>query len=232
MAKPQLEDGYTRIANEVLEHLMRLHLSPNQWRVLLCIVRKTCGFHKKVDYIANSQIVEATGLCKAVVSRAVKGMESRHIITRRGKLLGIEEDWELWQKLAEPLTNKKLAIPSTKVSSCAVTQKIKDNVQKKKQKKEDITKSFNIFWGAYPRKVAKADAEKLFAQINSDEQLLKTMLATIEKASKSERWLKENGKYIPYPTTWLNGRRWEDEVVSTGLGLGKKLGDDKWPKHL
>ena len=56
MANPQLEDGYTEIANEILEALMRLHLSPNQWQVILCIIRKTYGFKKKVDYIANSQI--------------------------------------------------------------------------------------------------------------------------------------------------------------------------------
>ena len=67
MAKPQPENGHTRIANEILEHLMRTHLSSNQWQVLLCIIRKTYGFQKKVDYIANKQIGEATGLGKQVV---------------------------------------------------------------------------------------------------------------------------------------------------------------------
>lgn len=154
MARPQLEDGHTRIANEILEHLMKIHLSPNQWQVLLCIIRKTYGFHKKVDYIANFQIGEATGLCKAVVSRILHNLEDMQLITRKRKYIGFQKDWEKWQelavsstlgiKLAEQSTPKvsntanqskqfsqpKLAEQSTKVSSPAVTQKIKDTIQK------------------------------------------------------------------------------------------------------
>ena len=147
MAKPELEDGYTQIAHEILEKLARMPLSPNQWRVLLVIIRKTYGFHKKVDYIANFQIVEATGLCKAVVSRCLKQLNDAQLITRRGKYIGFQKDWERWRKLAEQSTlgsklaeqstseklaipSTELAIPSTKVSSCAVTQKIKDTIQK------------------------------------------------------------------------------------------------------
>jgi phage replication O-like protein O len=100
VAKPQLEDGHTKIANEILEHLVKMHLTPNQWQVLLCILRKTYGFHKKVDRIANSQIVEATGLCKAVVSRALKSLEDMKVIIRNGKFIGLQKDWELWEKLA------------------------------------------------------------------------------------------------------------------------------------
>ena len=153
MAKPELEDGYTQIPNEILEKLARMPLSPSQWRVLLYIIRKTYGWHKKVDYIANFQIVEATGLCKAVVSRCLKGLNDMQLITRKGKLIGFQEDWEQWGKLAEqstkvsnsvnknPLTrhnklaipSSELAIPSTKVSSCAVTQNIKDTITKDKE---------------------------------------------------------------------------------------------------
>lgn len=150
MAKPELEDGYTQIPNEILEKLARMPLSPSQWRVLLCIIRKPYGWHKKVDYIANFQIVEATGLCKAVVSRCLRGLNDMQIITRKGKLIGFQKDWEQWGKLAESSTSKKLAIPSTelaessteltksatKVSSCAVTQKKKETITKETTQKK------------------------------------------------------------------------------------------------
>ncbi len=150
MAQPQLEDGHTRIANEILEHLIKLHLSPNQWQVLLCIIRKTYGFQKKVDYIANSQIIKDTGLCKAVVSRALKQLAMKVIITRNGKSIGLQKDWEQWQKLAKQLTIEKLAIPSTelaipstelaeqstKVSRTATQQKKKETIQKKLYKRK------------------------------------------------------------------------------------------------
>ena len=158
MAHPQLENGHTRIANEVLEHLIKTHLSPNQWQVLLCIIRKTYGFNKKVDYIANFQIVEATGLGKEVVSRCLKGLTDMNLLNRNKKHIGIQKDWELWKlaipstigtKLAEQSTNEKLAISSTelaisstelaisstKVSSPHVTQKTKETIQKKLYKR-------------------------------------------------------------------------------------------------
>ena len=84
--------GYTEIPHAILEPLMKLHLSPNQWQVVICIIRKTFGFHKKVDYIANNQIVKATCLGKTVVARALHKLNDRKIITRRGKLIGIQTD--------------------------------------------------------------------------------------------------------------------------------------------
>lgn len=100
MANPQPEDKYTQIANEILERLIKFHLSPNQWQVVLCIIRKTFGFHKNVDYIANFQIVEATGLCKAVVSRALEALTKMKMIQRTGKNIGLQTDWGQWEKLA------------------------------------------------------------------------------------------------------------------------------------
>lgn len=127
MAESHSEDTYTRLANDVLEHLARLHLSANQWQVLLCIIRKTCGFHKKVDQIANSQIVAATGLCKAVVSRALKDLHGKGIITRNSKHLGLQADLTKWkitqhpELLAESSTPERDKEP---VSSIANAEKL------------------------------------------------------------------------------------------------------------
>lgn len=70
---------------------------------------------------------------------------------------------------------------------------------------------FDIFWTAYPKKKSKGQAEKAWLKMNPDEQLLASMIATIERAKKSEDWTKENGKYIPHPATWLTAKGWEDE---------------------
>lgn len=75
------------------------------------------------------------------------------------------------------------------------------------------TAHFEQFWQAYPKKKSKGQAEKAFNKIKPDEQLLATMIATIEQARKSEQWMKEDGQFIPYPATWLNAKGWEDEDV-------------------
>ncbi len=78
--------------------------------------------------------------------------------------------------------------------------------------------AFGLFWGIYPKKKSRGQAEKAFKKINPDEQLLATMIAKIEQAKKSEQWLKNGGQYIPYPATWLNAKGWEDEIEIKALG--------------
>ena len=41
------------------------------------------------------------------------------------------------------------------------------------------------------------------------------MMSSLEQFRGSKDWLKENGQYIPYPSTWLKQKRWEDENIST-----------------
>ncbi|CAB5225571.1 hypothetical protein UFOVP745_36 [uncultured Caudovirales phage] len=70
------------------------------------------------------------------------------------------------------------------------------------------TEGFGNFWSAYPKKMAKADAEKAWAKIRPD---LQTVLTALSWQSSLEDWKKENGKYIPFPASYLNSKRYEDE---------------------
>jgi hypothetical protein len=81
-------------------------------------------------------------------------------------------------------------------------------------KKEDIY-PFEEFWKAYPKKKAKEDARKAWNKLKPNEALGKEIIQAVTESAKSKDWLKENGKYIPYPATYLNGKRWEDERNET-----------------
>lgn len=76
--------------------------------------------------------------------------------------------------------------------------------------KEDIY-PFEAFWKAYPKKKAKEAAKKAWAKLKPDERLGKAIIQAVTESAKTKDWKKENGKYIPYPATYLNGKRWEDE---------------------
>ncbi|WP_084288457.1 replication protein [Desulfovermiculus halophilus] len=56
MASPQCENGYTRLANELLEALARTRLAGQEYQAVLAIVRKTYGFGKKSDKISYGQL--------------------------------------------------------------------------------------------------------------------------------------------------------------------------------
>lgn len=72
--------------------------------------------------------------------------------------------------------------------------------------------AFDQFWKAYPKKTGKGDAEKAFKKAKVNPDLLDKILKAIEAQKKGKGWLEDEGKYIPNPATWLNGKRWEDEV--------------------
>ncbi len=75
---------------------------------------------------------------------------------------------------------------------------------------------FDLFWSQYPRKEAKERARKAWAQIEPDDATRERILAALEVQKRSEGWKRDGGRYIPHPASWLNARRWEDEVEAAG----------------
>jgi hypothetical protein len=77
---------------------------------------------------------------------------------------------------------------------------------------------FNQFWQQYPRHEKKKNALEAFKRINLKNGTFEKITEALAKQKMSEQWTKDGGKFIPHPTTWLNGRRWEDEIKeSDGL---------------
>lgn len=79
-----------------------------------------------------------------------------------------------------------------------------------------ITPHFANFWEHYPKKLAKADALKAFTKIikkqNDIDRFMKIVIASVEWWKTNGSWTKDNGKFIPYPATWLNRGSWEDSL--------------------
>lgn len=82
------------------------------------------------------------------------------------------------------------------------------------EKKSAMERRFERFWKAYPKKVGKGGAERSFAKYKPDDQLTETMIRAIEAQKMSRQW-KEG--YIPNPQTWLNQKRWLDEMDEEAL---------------
>ncbi|MBN2315941.1 MAG: winged helix-turn-helix transcriptional regulator [Sedimentisphaerales bacterium] len=78
--------------------------------------------------------------------------------------------------------------------------------------------NFDRFWAVYPNRVAKKDAEKAWAKLKPSPELGETILAAVERQKLTEQWTKNNGQYIPKPSTYLNGERWKDELPEPQRG--------------
>jgi hypothetical protein len=76
----------------------------------------------------------------------------------------------------------------------------------------ECAESFEAFWKLYPRKTAKDNARKAFAKVNPSAELLNQIMDSLAKHCVSQGWLKDDGQFIPHAATWLNQKRWNDEV--------------------
>jgi len=103
-------------------------------------------------------------------------------------------------------------------SEFSTQSKVKERKGKKskgdERKKEEriYSEDFLVFFKAYPRGEGKSKAFDSWEKIKPSKDLQGEMLKAIEIQKTTDGWKKESGQFIPHPTTWLNGRRWEDEI--------------------
>lgn len=233
---PQLENGYTRLANELLDALIRARLSARQWAVVMAIIRKTYGFNKKADEIGLSQLTAMTGIDKAHLSRTVRELEAARIINREagthGHRLSINKRSSQWQLLNQQLPKEQQLLKkqrgSCRKSNLGVAESATKGLPKEQPQNTYLKTTqkttpkdtcaallherFDRWYSTYPKKRNRAQAEKAFAKLNPDDSLLQTMIDAVEVAKRSrDDWRKDGGQFIPHAATWLNARGWEDE---------------------
>lgn len=235
-ASPQLENGYTRLANELLDALVGAGLTSRQWAVVMAVVRKTYGFNKKSDEIGLSQLALMTGIDKAHLSRTVRELESARVLHREvgthGHKLSINKHHKQWGLLKEQPLPKKQQLPN---EQSGVAERATEGVAERANEglpneqpqytslkttqkttpKDTIPHSlrerFDTFWAAYPRKTEKQDAMKAFVKLNPDDDLFEQILRGLEISKKSEQW--QNKRFVKHAATWLNKACWTDEVT-------------------
>src|SRR3990167_696587 len=85
--------------------------------------------------------------------------------------------------------------------------------KKSSDQNEQVTQQrFDEFWLIYPRKTAKQTAQRSWDRIAPDAELHTKIMEALSKHCKSDQWLKDEGRFIPHPATWLNQERWNDEL--------------------
>ena len=79
---------------------------------------------------------------------------------------------------------------------------------KKNKNPLSVSDGFAQFWSLYPKKTAKAAAQKAWDKHHPP---LSKVIETLSWQVECDDWQKEGGKYIPYPASWLNAGQWDDE---------------------
>jgi phage replication O-like protein O len=142
MADVQVENGFIRIATDLLEALAKQPLPPNTMSVFLTIIRKTYGFNKTKDDISLSQFCIATGMKRPEVCRSLNRLAKMTMIGRTANAgvttYWIIKDFDRWTLLAkqpqgvakQPMSVGRTANASLAKQPHTIDNSTKDNITK------------------------------------------------------------------------------------------------------
>lgn len=138
MANPQKENGYLRIANELLEAFAKIKIGGKKRQITDFIIRKTYGFNKKTDKISLTQFSKGTGMVIRDVCRCINQLTTMKIILKiqdsKGNIYGINKDYDQWVDLSvvKNVSCKKCESGTDKNDNQVLTKMThtKDNIQK------------------------------------------------------------------------------------------------------
>ncbi|AXD13515.1 replication protein [Salmonella enterica subsp. enterica serovar Ohio] len=237
-----LDDGYARLSNMLLEAYSGADLTKRHFKVLLAILRKTYGWNKPMDRITDSQLSEITKLPVKRCNEAKLELVRMNIIKQQGGMFGPNKNISEWRiPQNEGMSLKTGDKTSLNLRECYPSKQgdTKDTIQKKEiqdkntmsesvrtecekssDRHEDTDKAFEeIFWCAGMRKAGKKNAASAFRT-----QFREWRKTTRGTASEFATMLAEdiacrNGKQFGFdrllPSSYLNGQRWNDEKPET-----------------
>ncbi|AHN81267.1 replication protein [Salmonella enterica subsp. enterica serovar Lubbock] len=237
-----LDDGYARLSNMLLEAYSGADLTKRHFKVLLAILRKTYGWNKPMDRITDSQLSEITKLPVKRCNEAKLELVRMNIIKQQGGMFGPNKNISEWRiPQNEGISLKTGDKTSLNLRECYPSKQgdTKDTIQKKEiqdkntmsesvrtecekssDRHEDTDKAFEeIFWCAGMRKAGKKNAASAFRT-----QFREWRKTTRGTASEFATMLAEdiacrNGKQFGFdrllPSSYLNGQRWNDEKPET-----------------
>ena len=81
---PQLEEGYTQLANRLFEEVMAAPLTLREMRVVLAVIRLTYGWNRKQARVTGGLLAKLTGMPTTKVSQTLAGLVAKNVITRHG----------------------------------------------------------------------------------------------------------------------------------------------------
>ena len=101
MADVQKEKGHTEVANELLEAIIRYPFTGSELRIILFVIRKTYGFHKKEDRLPISQFINNCELAHSTVTDCLRELVRCSVLVKNkvdghSTEYGIQKDYERW----------------------------------------------------------------------------------------------------------------------------------------
>lgn len=239
----QLENGYTRIANKILEDIAKAKLTATQYELLYIIWRYTYGFSRKEHNLSISFLSNAIDRDRRQIQRALRDLENRNIIRQitghNKRLIAFNKNSMDWVTgIGNSTYGNSTMCQNYQGDSGKITISRDGRTTNQEIKKENIKEMASDFsspspadtrkpyddyfvkvWEAYhnkkgKNKVTSKQKLKLYNEV-PEEQMLKA----IEKYKKETK--DTESRYIMHGSTWFNGG-YEDYIDQVEAPLGPK----------
>lgn len=113
VVKADLDDGYLRLSNTLVDALCRTKLSDRESRVVFAVIRRTYGYGKATDWVCLEQLADMTGITTSNICHAIKSLTARDIIIKDGRKVGVNPIVSAWQDKKSHSINGKKSIVKT-----------------------------------------------------------------------------------------------------------------------
>ena len=236
---PQLEDGYTRIANELYEAIVASPLSARELKVVLAVIRKTYGYGKKSDPISLSQLSEITGLDRSHCGKAVRSLVAKNVLIKEicavADRLELQKNYAGWRfgvaktatcgqnghkTVAKTATTKDKKESRQKLTLLSVDRRGAARFKRDRKVLAWLAAQFDVFWNTFAHKNGKAGALKSWNTLAADLQKkpvreIKARIAHVLQAAQLEAdrrpALRIDGRTPMMAQGWLSQERYDDE---------------------
>lgn len=219
MADVQLENGYTRIANELLEAVLKTPFIATHLKIILACWRYTYGFGRKEAELSLSFLANATGMSKRYISEGLNELISSNVLKvvkestfNSSRVIAFNKNYEEWRYRDSRTVLQQVNNTSTVEAEQDTTVEPQFNTtvelqfhQERKHKENinigDYEKMFEELWKLYPKKkgkgaVSKTQKTKLF-KIGYDK-----LAKAIEKYKKEREG--QDPQFTMYGSTFFN----------------------------
>lgn len=226
MASPQRENGFTAIANELLEVILKADFTSRELKILFTVIRFTYGYQVKEAELAVRFISKATGIVFNHVSEVVNKLQAKNVLIlsesvshNQRRVIKLNKDYESWVLVSSRIRNSSSksngTVPEKGTAPVPKTGTNKDNSKENlKIWFEDLWRTFDIELG---KKGSKQDAFNRFIKLNPHQKTFDLIKEALVNQIFYKRSLHNEGKFFesfPHVFRWLRDKRWEDEILA------------------
>ena len=116
VVKADLDDGYLRLSNTLVDALCRTKLSDRESRVVFAVIRRTYGYGKATDWVCLEQLADMTNITTSNICHAIKSLTARDIIIKDGRKVGVNPIVSAWQdKKSHSINGKKSTVKTDNI---------------------------------------------------------------------------------------------------------------------